>query len=164
MNINLFTKILIFVSVVSGCTTQPLPDTESTKSQNTNKNTGKKLVLSKDELETLDGFWGGSTQTTLVSTQVSDNFKAPLLRVLAISVIARCSSENKKGFSGFDLFKISQIDLSSVPDPMLKKATAQLVSPEFAEIWTVDACDDELKWIVIGAEKFPFISSAPEGF
>lgn len=126
---------------------------------NTHVPAGPVKVLHEDDMKTLDSFWQDGTLKAVNESQVSDAAKRHTLRLLAIMIIG--SRRDLPNCGDFDLHGIRKLELSTVPVSIVEKAKVQVPAPTFAEKWSVVACDDETKWLVIGANGMPYISVAP---
>ena len=152
-----------------GCATQPRPQVEMVRTEggvgvvNPNKHVigGPTVVLSGDDMKTLDSFWRDAAHEKIGEYQVPTAAKDLSLRLLAVMIIG--ARGDRPVCADFDLHDIHRIDLAAVPSDIIDKAKAQVPAPSLAEKWSVKVCDDEEKWLVIGAKGLPFITAAPSG-
>ncbi len=120
---------------------------------------GPIAVLSKDDMKTLDSFWRDTARQTIKESQVTDAAKDQSLRLLTVMIIGIRRGMPMCG--DLDLHAIRSIDPGRVPASISTKAKVQVPAPSFTELWSVNVCDDEEKWLVIGANGLPFITVAP---
>ena len=161
--------LFLFV-VLTGCASPPAPQVEMTIAEgrvgivDPGKRApgGPVVILSKEDMKTLDSFWRDTTRDTLRDSRVPESVHDQTLRLLTVMIIG--ARRNMPTCAGFDLHGIVEIEVGTVPASILNKAHTQVPAPSIAETWLVKVCDEEEKWLVIGANSVPFIAAAPEGF
>jgi len=165
MRIRLLVVASLCTILFTGCATQTTNQLEMVSDgpgiaiKNMSKpDNNQKISLSASEWKVVDANWTETSHAVANESKVADRYKVTLLRVLFVmSIGTNVDSDCSK----FDLSGIQSIDLADVSTTIIEKARPRVPNPTYAELWSVKACEVEDIWLVIGADKFPYVSSTP---